>query len=204
MKRIAVVLVLSALLIALVFPDSVALATIPTQTKGGVLFASPGAASVTCSSWADACELQTALGLAAAGDEIWAQTGTYKASSGTDRTISFVLKNGIAIYGGFLGNENAREQRDWESHETILSGEIGDPAVHMDNTYHVVRGDGVDGTAVLDGFIIEHGHTYWSDPDARGGGIFCLNNASPIFKNLIVRNNISGNDGGGKIGRAHV
>jgi len=202
MKRTAVALVLSALLIALAFPDSVALTATPTQTKGGVLFASPGAAGVTCSSWADACDLQAALGHAAAGDEIWAQTGTYKANSGTDRTTSFVLKNGVAIYGGFFGNENAREQRDWESHETILSGEIGDPAVHTDNTYHVVRGDGVDATAVLDGFIIEDGHTYWSDPDARGGGIFCLNNASPIFRNLIVRNNISGNDGGGMYNHA--
>jgi predicted outer membrane repeat protein len=41
------------------------------------LYVKPGA-SGDCSSWANACELQTALFQAAAGDEIWVQEGVYK------------------------------------------------------------------------------------------------------------------------------
>jgi len=197
MRKIAAILFFGVLLLTFALHSSVVSAKREPQRKGGILFAAPGGTSTACSSWADACELQTALGLAAAGDEIWVQAGIYKATTGTDSTISFVLKNGVAIYGGFLGSETAREQRDWESNPTILSGEIGNPEVHTDNTYHVVRADGVDASAVLDGFIIEHGNTYWSDPDVRGGGIYCLNNASPVFRDIILRHNYSERDGAG-------
>ena len=57
------------------------------------------------SSWENAfTDLQSALGSSDC-PEIWVATGTYKPTSGTDRTASFVLKNGVAIYGGFAGTE---------------------------------------------------------------------------------------------------
>ncbi len=44
-----------------------------------VLYAKPAASGTgDCSSWANACTLQTALTGAASGDEIWAATGTHK------------------------------------------------------------------------------------------------------------------------------
>lgn len=202
MKRIAVVLVLCALLLAFAFPSPAVRAEKPPQTKGGVLFATPGGASTACSSWVDACDLQAALSLAAAGEEIWARAGTYKAITGTDSAISFELKSGVAIYGGFLGTETDREQRDWQANETILSGEIGDPAVKTDNTYHVVRANGVDASAVLDGFSVIDGYTSYNDPDARGGGIYCSNGASPTLKHLIIQTNHSRNDGAGMYNNA--
>lgn len=48
--------------------------------------------------------LHAMINTSAANDKIWAAAGTYKPDI-TDRTISFILKNGVAIYGGFVGTE---------------------------------------------------------------------------------------------------
>ena len=93
------------------------------------------------SSWAKAYgDLQNALAAATSGDEVWVAEGAYKPTSGTDRTISFQLVEGVALYGGFAGTEGARDQRDWAAHKTILSGDIGNPGDSSDNSYHVVVG----------------------------------------------------------------
>src|SRR5262245_48737704 len=64
-------------------------------------------------SWTDAyIDLQSALSAAVNGDEIWVAAGTYKPTTSTDRTISFTLKNGVALYGGFAGTETLLTQRD--------------------------------------------------------------------------------------------
>jgi len=51
------------------------------------LFAKPTGTG-DCSTWEDACELQTALGNASSGDEIWVQAGIHKPTTGSDRTVS--------------------------------------------------------------------------------------------------------------------
>ncbi|WP_319575473.1 hypothetical protein [uncultured Desulfobacter sp.] len=68
---------------------------------------------------------------------------------------SFCLVPGISIYGGFIGNELLRSQRNWTKNLTVLSGEIGDPQLLSDNSYHVVTG--ADDT-LIDGFIIRDGY----------------------------------------------
>lgn len=84
-----------------------------------------GSSSNNCSSWTDACDLQTALIKATAGDEIWVAAGTYRPTArnhpADPRSATFVVKPGVALYGGFAGTETGREQRDWQANPTILS-----------------------------------------------------------------------------------
>src|ERR1044072_8249072 len=64
-------------------------------------------------SWANAfTDLQSALAIATPSNEIWVAAGTYKPTATADRTISFAMKNGVGIYGGFDGTEAQRGQRD--------------------------------------------------------------------------------------------
>jgi predicted outer membrane repeat protein len=122
--------------------------------------------------------------------QIWVAAGTYYPTSGTDRSISFVMKNNLAIYGGFDGTEDPLTfdlaDRDFVANETILSGEIGDQGTTADNSYTVVSGTGTNATAILDGFTITAGNANAGGgtvPDSRGGGMFIGDNSSPIISN---------------------
>ena len=121
------------------------------------------------------------------GMEIWIADGTYKPTTGTDRTATFALKSGVAIYGGFAGTENSSEQRNWLTNVTILSGDIGVQGNNSDNSFHVVTGSGVDGTAVLDGFTISGGKAD-SGPNNRGGGMV-IYSGSPSITNVTFSGN---------------
>ncbi len=153
-------------------------------------------------SWANAyTDLQTALNAASSGDEIWVAQGTYYPTSGTDRTISFTLKSGVAMYGGFAATETERSERDWETHATILSGDIGTQGNNSDNSYHVIYNDGVTDTAILDGFTITAGYADGGAPDYNGGGM--LNSYSnPTLTNVIFSGN-SASIGGGMFNYAY-
>ncbi|RMH10848.1 MAG: hypothetical protein D6698_17240, partial [Gammaproteobacteria bacterium] len=72
--------------------------------SGNVLYVNAAATGVNNgTSWTDAyTDLQDALNSTCTGiTEIWVAAGTYKPTSGTDRSVSFVMKNNLAIYGGF-------------------------------------------------------------------------------------------------------
>jgi hypothetical protein len=125
-----------------------------------------------------------ALGAASASDEIWVAAGTYTPTTGTDRTATFALKSGVAVYGGFAGTETLRSERDPVANVTILSGEIG-AAGTSDNSYHVVTGRT---GATLDGVTVSGGNANGGGLAGFGGGIF--NNAnSPTLMNVTVSGN---------------
>ena len=70
-------------------------------------------------SWANAAgNLQTAIDAAQAGDEIWVAQGEYvpekliKSTKNTSK--SFILKDGVSLYGGFAGNEASKDDRALE------------------------------------------------------------------------------------------
>lgn len=148
------------------------------------------------SSWEGTCSLQQALRLSLAGDQIWVKTGTYKPTATADRTISFALKSGVAIYGGFDGTETDVTQRSPIDHVTILSGDIGISGTSSDNSYHVVYSKNVDAATILDGFTISGGNANGQYPYSRGGGIF--NEAGNLsLANVILSANATIDLGGG-------
>ncbi len=144
-------------------------------------------------SWNDGMtDLQAALTLAATCDieQIWVANGTYYPTTTLDRSATFHLLNGVAIYGGFAGTETYLSERDTTAYPTILSGDIGIVGYSHDNSYHVVTGSGTDATAILDGFIITQGAANDGEtcPNACGGG-FYNDNGSPTLSSLLFRKN---------------
>jgi hypothetical protein len=157
-------------------------------------------------SWANAyTSLQSAIAELndpkAGGDgEIWVAEGTYKPTAGTDQTASFSPGSGVWLFGGFVGNgpggnELDRTLRNWRTHPTTLSGNIG-TASSNDNSQHVVRYGGASITnTILDGFRITDGRA--TIATGAGGGISVINDASPLIRNCVIANNTTLNAVGG-------
>ncbi|MFZ4545990.1 MAG: choice-of-anchor Q domain-containing protein [Bacteroidales bacterium] len=173
-----------------------------------------GAGSYDGTSWANAypgTQLQTAIDETGV-TQVWVKAGTYKPTTGTDRTISFRMKNGVAIYGGFAGTEDPvtfdLDNRNFENNVTILSGDLsGDdnystvPATNIsDNCYQVVynpeQNPVINNTAILDGVTVKGGNAHGSYPSSMGGGIY-NEYSSPTFINVTVSNNSADSFAGG-------
>jgi predicted outer membrane repeat protein len=184
-------------LIFLLGMHSNTLAAPKSQATLDILYVKTTGTSInSCANWADACDLQSALNYIGPGYEVWVAAGMYKPTTGTERGATFQLKNGVELYGGFPETgEPTWEQRDWEAHPSVLSGDIGTAGNSSDNSYHVVTGSGVDGTAILDGFTISGGNANGSDPHDSGGGIYNFS-GSPTLINLTISSN-SADYGGG-------
>ncbi len=168
--------------------------------QGPILYAKPGGLGY-CSSWADACDLQTALDHAEPGYQIWVKQGThlptFPSNVSDPRTASFTLKPDVAVYGGFSGTETELSQRDWVNHLTVLSGNIGTTTTITDNSYHVVITSGISASTILDGFTILGGNATGSaDADKNGGGLYSAA-GSPTLTNLVIRDNHADLYGGG-------
>ena len=157
-------------------------------------------------SWANAVQtLQKALDLAGSGDEIWVAAGTYyptkESTSGEPRTKTFIMENGLKIYGGFPSSGSPTfAQRNWGSNITTLSGDIGTLGNNGDNSYHVIynKDNGLDATALLDGFTISGGNADGDVLffDGLGGGM-CNSSSSPAVSNCTFSGNSANLDGGG-------
>ncbi|MFN0135640.1 MAG: right-handed parallel beta-helix repeat-containing protein [Phycisphaerae bacterium] len=163
------------------------------------------------STWNDAFpHLSTALAAAQTGDEIWVAAGTYRPDesaanpNGTgDRTLSFILRSGVAVYGGFAGNEIALAERDFGANLTILSGDL-DPVGGLDgpnftnygdNSDHVLTAHGVATSAVLDGMTVRGGDAPAFGTNGFGGGLFAIG-GSPTLRNCIFAANRAASGGG--------
>jgi hypothetical protein len=196
MYRWFYILILSGLLTSLL--------PLPAQANGAIIYVDANASGANNgTSWPDAYNnLQTALTSASNGSEIWIADGTYRPTSANgNRTIAFTLKNGVAIYGGFRGNETQRNQRNWRSNRTLLSGDLNgndgaDFANSSENSYRVVVGTNIDTTAILDGVAISGGNANGDLPNNNGGGLF-LSGSKPTLTNLTISANQASAHGGG-------
>lgn len=148
------------------------------------------------SSWDDAyTSLQSALGAATAGHQIWVAAGVYRPQGA--RTDSFLMKDGVAVFGGFAVGETALGERDAAANVTVLSGDIGVPLKAIDNSFHVVAAGALGVDAVLDGFTIRDGFANGGLGYDRGGGIAVFDSGSPTLANLLVADNYAIAVGGG-------
>lgn len=154
-------------------------------------------------------DLQDALDAAAvAGSGVTqirvAGGSTYKPDRGTgDRTATFQMVNGVAIYGGYAGLQGTDpDERDPAVYVTILSGDLaGDDGPgftnYAENSHHVVTvpstvTDGVN--TLLDGLTIQGGNTQGA-AIAHGGGV--LSDTGHVRLNsCIIRSNRAERAGG--------
>ncbi len=163
-----------------------------TNHNGGqVIYVKEGGKGIGLS-WENAIgDLQVALSIAKRGDQIWVAKGIYKPTSDNNRNASFVIPDGIRLFGGFAGDEIAVNQRNLKENQSILSGEIGTSSAE-DNSFTVVYTEGVSQNTIIDGFMISggvsNGFGVSGDLSFSGAGWF-NNNGSPRIKNCVFYQN---------------
>ena len=132
------------------------------------------------------------------GDTIKVADGTYKPTAGTDRSVSFNLKKGVGIFGGYAGyGANDPNARDTTLYPTILSGDIGTIGANFDNSYHVVTVSQVNSSTILDGVTITLGNANGTGTnESLGGGMLNLSNSTPTLNNCTFSENTASSGGG--------
>lgn len=174
---------------------------VPKLLLGTTFFVtSSGSGTQDGSSWTNSISgnnVQATINTAVPGDQVWIGCGTYFPTTGTNRSISFSMKIGVEIYGGFQGNESLLSERQLACGScSILSGEIGASGI-ADNSYKVVYNSTMDSTAVLDGFIIRDGNDNRNPSNTGNGlgagvynhGFGSQGHSDPTIRNCIVTNN---------------
>lgn len=162
--------------------------------------------------------VQDAIAAAAATKpcQVWVAQGVYYpdvggGQSSGDRFASFVMTDGVELYGGFPSGNPTFSDRDWEKNVTVLSGDIdgGDTVdasgvvttyqgISGNNSFHVVTASGVTETAILDGFIVTAGYANVGSQNLGfGAGLINLYGAAPKIENVIFSGNWAIQHGGG-------
>ncbi|MGA2502173.1 MAG: dockerin type I repeat-containing protein, partial [Tepidisphaeraceae bacterium] len=140
----------------------------------------------------------SALLAATDGDTIWIAGGTYKPTTTTDRTVSFALRNAVAIYGGYAGygtpNPNARNT---VAYPTILSGDIGTINKTSDDSYHVLTATGLGSSTVLNSLTVSGGNANGAGANQAVGGGLLASVSSPTLISCIFSGNTATGSGGG-------
>jgi hypothetical protein len=114
---------------------------------------------------------------AARGQEVWVAEGTY--------VENIVMKDGVALYGGFASGMTARDQRDVALHETILDGNYANPVVSV--RYCPAPTTQIDSITIRNGI----GTGYLPGEIISCGGILTINSSLTI-RNSTVRGNRDG------------
>lgn len=174
------------------------------------------------SSWANASDdLQLMINKSLPGEQVWVAKGTYKptrtpdtfsAVSTNNRSNTFLLKNGISVFGSFAGNESSAEERNFITNATILSGDLNGDDVMVtadklsnatlskngENVFHVVAGSLLS-NVVFDGFTVTGGNanntqtfafnSYDGFLASVGGGLYIDGEThTNIFRNITITN----------------
>jgi hypothetical protein len=187
-------------------PMTSAIISTTEETKGGIIYVDQDATgNDDGSSWDNAfTDLQDALQVASVPQEIWVAEGVYIPSNQIDPlqiySKTFILPNWVSIYGGFSGTETSRDQRDWNTNPTILSGDLDENDDNSDGNFisehpnhlnginagHVVTANKLTATTVLDGFIVTGGMASMLII-GEGGGYLGEGGGVWIYKSSDVR-----------------
>lgn len=124
-------------------------------------------------SWATAFKtISEGLQYATTGDELWVAAGTY--------TGPVEVPSGVALYGGFAGNESSRTQRDWERSQSAILWQWSDYPPYFNDQFgpavSLGRGSRLDGFTVINGW---HSH---------GAAVYATDSGAVIANNIIVTN----------------
>jgi parallel beta-helix repeat protein/predicted outer membrane repeat protein len=104
--------------------------------------------------------------LAVGGGEVWVAAAVYQ------ERIS--LPAYVHVYGGFVGGEVLRSQRDWAAHETVLDGSGAGSVVTSVGAGYLV--------STLDGFTVRDGESYY------GGGVYCRASSPIVAHSALIGN----------------
>ena len=146
-------------------------------------------------SWANAyTSLASALNASKPGQEVRVAEGTYKPTTTTDRSATFLINNLSALKGGYAGFGAANpDARNPDLYTTILSGDIGVAGDASDNSRNVITISSSGSSPLIDGFTITAGNANaamppWGvSPSNSGGGLY--NAGSPTIQNCIFTAN---------------
>lgn len=181
-------------------------ASVSAMAQSKIYYVSPtGTGDGNGSSWSNAMTLADALNAAQAGDQIWVQGFDQITKAGQlytvpDQAVSFSVKSGVQLYGGFKGTEKSINDRETlgkpyqMKYRSVLSGDINRddnsdntniifPAntTRTDNATHVLSvnmkptstsGNNNTYPTVINGFTIAGGHAVGTDAAGKGGGIY--------------------------------
>lgn len=160
--------------------------------------------------------------------EVWVAAGTYVPQvqfiSGTTYSASFLMRDGISVYGGFAGDESSKQEREvgkmpWNFvNKTILEGsyyehsktswnESNHKWTLTSDSRHVVffsplhseGKSGFDKSTILNGVTIRGGYAQGGEGVAdfmtdRGAGVYMGINAT-LEKCIVTENSSTGNGG---------
>jgi parallel beta-helix repeat protein len=113
------------------------------------------------------------------GEEIRVQQGTYRLAA------SITLKPGVYLHGGYDGGWNLNGNRT----TTIISGE---------GVVRCMSGSNLTSATTIENFTVNNG--YATGGSGYGGGLYLINNSSPLINNCVFTSNKANISGGGIYG----
>jgi hypothetical protein len=126
--------------------------------------------------WANAFHnIQAALNAATSGDEIWVAQGTYIIEN---ENSQLVIKEGVDVFGGFVGNESTLENRSTNPALTIISHKNA-----VTDNFRLLHSTDLNESTTWDGFTFDGKNVGLG---VKLSGNCTLNNS--IVKNCLVIN----------------
>jgi uncharacterized protein DUF1565 len=150
------------------------------SVRGAVLHVRADAAGLETNgiSWVTAFgSITQALKSASSGDELWVATGTYRGP--------IQVPAGVALFGGFAGDETARTQRNWERNRSVIDWDEW-MDIYPFGYYQFYPAVSLGNDSRLDGFSVING---WS---SYGAGVYASESGATIANSIIVTNRSTG------------